>query len=181
MLSGYGKFVKSINILMETFATFIQHPPQVHRFHIPLLEATVVGVEIYDQYVEIFQNPRPGDFTNDSLGMSRKRPNETRLGTAIHGRMYYRSAAIVTQTDWYVWDREMAVHEDVLSRLKLRPHEYSKAATLYVGYFPWSRALGVDESEWTNGKLYSNDGLVDMMSAHPAIKGFSRVVHMENL
>lgn len=168
-------------MLMESFATFIQHPPQVHRLKWSLFEATVVGVEIYDQYLEVYQNPRPGDFTNESLGMARRRPNDTKMGTAIHGRMYHRSAAIVTATDWYVWDRELAVHEDVLSKLKLRPHEYSKAATLYVGYFPWSRALGVDESEWTNGKLYTNDQLVDFMTAHPAVKGFSRVVHMEGL
>lgn len=86
-------------------------------------------------HLEVWVNPTHSELTKISPTQGRRTPFPDAL--LRYGQPPYNySAGLLGPTDWYVWERDLGEHRNVVRGLKL-----TDVAPVYYYYFPNNRAL----------------------------------------
>jgi hypothetical protein len=151
------------------------------QFYHFLTEKFLSGFDANHGYAEIYKNPTPNEWT--LVGNKRMPPWDLEK----FGKPCYYAGGILTDKDFYVFDRENAEHFATAREIPKLPTWFP----LYCYYFAGTGVLALSASSYSfnkhdNDKYYKSRAddpsrrlILAKIKGHPQIKKYSKVVDLE--
>lgn len=138
----------------------------MHSFLSFIAERFFDGIDTLDGYAEVFENPDANEFM--SAGKRGRHPGSADRVMTVRG--------IVTKDKVFIWNQEYAEHSDVVNSL-VKDHKIQRGYLwpVYIDVLLRKKHIGIRMSEWSANKGQDNNGLRQLVQAHPYFKKFEKI------